>query len=217
MPGAPARDRPPGGGQRRPQQARSRLTRQRLVEAAVSTFEEKGYDETTTAEIARRAGVAVGTVYGYFPDKRAILLEIVNDTVAQVAALILQRLDPQRWRADDLRGSIRELIHTIFTTRRLRPGLQRIVWERYFKDAEVREALEAIETRLMAAVKNLVLHLESIDAGRVRDPDAAAYVIHTSVEWTASRLILGGASEAKVEAAVETTTDMIAGLILRPA
>jgi AcrR family transcriptional regulator len=217
MPGAPGRDRPPGGGQRQPQQARSRRTRQRLVEAAVSSFEERGYDETTTAEIARRAGVAVGTVYGYFPDKRAILLEIVHDTVEQVAEMILERLEPLHWRSGDLRGSIRELIHTIFTTRRLRPGLQRIVWERYFKDAEVREALEAIETRLIGGVKGLVLHLESIGAGRVRDPDSAAYVIHTSVEWTASRLILGGASEAQVEAAVEATTDMIAGLILRPA
>jgi AcrR family transcriptional regulator len=188
-----------------------------LVEAAAASFEERGYDETTTAEIARRAGVAVGTVYGYFPDKRAILLEIVHDTVAQVVEMILERLEPEHWQGDDLRGSIRDLIHTIFTTRRLRPGLQRIVWERYFKDSEVREALEMIEARVMAAVKQLLLHLEAIGAGRVRDPDAAAYVIHTSVEWTASRLILGGESEAVVGAAVETTTDMIAGLILRPA
>ncbi len=213
MTGAPAR-KPPRGGPRRPQQARSRRTRKALVEAAGALFEERGYDETTTAEIARRAGVAVGTVYGYFPDKRAILMEILHDTVAQIADLVLERLEPERWRDADPRRSLRDLIHTLFTTRRLRPGLQRIVWERFFKDDQVREALEAIEAPIFLAVKNLVLHLEEWGVGGVRDPDSAAFVIHTSVEWTASRLMLGGADEAEVEAAVETTTDMIAGLIL---
>jgi AcrR family transcriptional regulator len=221
MTGAPAKRGPPGGAPnsdrgapRRPQQARSRRTRRALVEAAAAVFEERGYDETNTAEIARRAGVAVGTVYGYFPDKRAILLEIVHETVEQMAQMVLQRLDPELWREADLRGSIRDLIHTIFTTRELRPGLQRIVWERFFKDAEVRAALEAIEARILAAIRTLVLVLEEWGVGGVRDPDSAAFVIHTSVEWIGSRLILGGAGDADVVAAVETTTDMIAGLIL---
>lgn len=214
--GARRTENPPRGS-RRPQQARSRRTRQKLVEAAAELFEEHGYDETTTAAIARRARVAVGTVYGYFPDKRAILLEIVHATVEQMAQLVLERLDPALWRHADPRASLRELIHTIFTTRELRPGLQRIVWERFFKDDEVRKALESIESRLRDAVETLLVSLAEWGMGRVRDTESAAYVIHTSVEWTASRLMLGGASDAEVAAAVETTTDMIAGLILGPA
>lgn len=210
--------KPPRGFQgRRPQQARSRRTRQKLVEAAAALFEEHGYDETTTAAIARRARVAVGTLYGYFPDKRALLLEIMRATVEQMAELVLERLDPDLWQEVDPRTSLRSLIHTIFTTRELRPGLQRIVWERFFKDDEVREALESIEARLRDAVKGLLVSLAERGIGGVRDPDSAAFVIHTSVEWTASRLMLGGASDAEVAAAVETTTDMIAGLILGPA
>jgi AcrR family transcriptional regulator len=187
------------------------------VDAAGELFEQHGYDETTTAAIARRARVAVGTVYGYFPDKRAILLEIVHATVEQMAELVLARLDPELWRDADPRESLRSLIHTIFTTRELRPGLQRIVWERFFKDDEVRAALESIESRLREAVCVLLVHLEEWGLGRVRDPESAAFVIHTSVEWTASRLMLGGASDGEVEAAVQTTADMIAALILGPA
>ena len=63
-----------------PQQARSRRTRQRILDAAIESFETLGYDETTTAEIAREAGLAIGSVYDYFRDKRAILLEILRDT-----------------------------------------------------------------------------------------------------------------------------------------
>jgi hypothetical protein len=55
-PRAPALPR----GIRTPQQARSRRTRERILAAAVAAFEAGGYDETTTAAIARRAGIGVG-------------------------------------------------------------------------------------------------------------------------------------------------------------
>jgi AcrR family transcriptional regulator len=185
-----------------------------VVEAAAAAFEERGYDETTTAEIARRARVAVGSVYGYFPDKRAILLEILHETVAQMAAEIVAGLDPARWRDSDPRRAVHDLIRTIFTTRRLRPGVQRILWERFFKDPEVRRAMEAIEVRVQSALEELLAALRASGRARVENPASAAFVIQTSVQWTAARLMLGGAPEAQVDAAVETVSEMISRLIL---
>ena len=213
MPNAPSHGSPEGH-LRTPQQARSRRTRQRILEAAAAAFEERGYDETTTAEIARRARVAVGTLYGWFPDKRAILLEILRETVEQMGEEIVGGLEPERWDAADPRASVRALIEKSFKTRRLRPGVQRILWERFFKDSEVRRAMEAIEDRVRGAIERLLRHLAESGRARVADPATAAFVIHTSVEWTAARLILGGAPEASVDAAVETVTDMIARMIL---
>ena len=217
MAGAPARRSPksPRGSPRTPQQARSRRTRRRLVEAAAAAFEERGYDETTTTEIARRAGVAVGTVYGYFPDKRAILLEILHETVEQMAGEIAAGLDPARWDAGDLRAPLRALIEAVFKTRRLRPGLQRILWERFFKDDEVRAAMEAIEARVQDAIETLLWHLNARGLGFAEDPPMAAFVIQTSVQWTASRMMLGGMPDERVDAAVDTVSEMIARLILR--
>jgi AcrR family transcriptional regulator len=204
----------PRGEPRTPRQARSRRTRQRVLEAAAAAFEERGYDETTTAEIARRARVAVGSVYGYFPDKRAILLEILHETIAQMAEQIVAELDPDRWRDADLRQSVRKLIETIFKTRRLRPGVQRILWERFFKDTEVRRAMEAIEVRVQGAIEELLAALRADGRVQARNPASAAFVIQTSVQWTAARLMLGGASEAEVDAAVDTVSEMISGLML---
>ena len=48
--------------------------RERLVFAAVDLFNEQGYDATTVAEIAARAGVTKSTFFRYFPDKREILV-----------------------------------------------------------------------------------------------------------------------------------------------
>ena len=48
--------------------------RERLVIAAVDLFTEQGYDATTVAEIAERAGVTKSTFFRYFPDKRELLV-----------------------------------------------------------------------------------------------------------------------------------------------
>jgi AcrR family transcriptional regulator len=48
--------------------------RERLVVAAVDLFTEQGYDATTVAQIAQRAGVTRSTFFRYFPDKREILV-----------------------------------------------------------------------------------------------------------------------------------------------
>jgi AcrR family transcriptional regulator len=48
--------------------------RERLVVAAVDLFTEQGYDETTVAQIAERAGVTRSTFFRHFPDKRGLLV-----------------------------------------------------------------------------------------------------------------------------------------------
>jgi AcrR family transcriptional regulator len=48
--------------------------RERLVVAAVDLFTEQGYDATTVAQIAGRAGVTKSTFFRYFPDKRELLV-----------------------------------------------------------------------------------------------------------------------------------------------
>lgn len=57
-----------------PQQARSRETQEALLSAAEHVFAEVGIAQATVHEICERAGVAVGTFYGRFPDKDALLL-----------------------------------------------------------------------------------------------------------------------------------------------
>jgi len=52
------------------------LTRQRLVRAALELFAAQGYHETTTGQIARKAGVAEGTIYKHFQSKQHLLNEL---------------------------------------------------------------------------------------------------------------------------------------------
>jgi len=52
------------------------LTRQRLIRAALELFTTKGYHDTTTAQIAKKAGVAEGTIYRHFLSKQQLLNEL---------------------------------------------------------------------------------------------------------------------------------------------
>jgi AcrR family transcriptional regulator len=203
-----ARAAAPPRGIRTPQQARSRRSRERALAAAVAAFEERGYDETTTAAIAARAGIGVGTLYAYFPDKRALLLEILGGTVEAISEHVVQSLVPERWREGDPRAHIRAVIEAVFGARQISPGIQRILWERFFKDPEFRAAVQRIEHRVLAAIETLLASLAADGRIRALDPHAAAFVIHTSVEWTASRLVLGDGG-MPTELAVDTTTDMV--------
>ncbi|MEM9818239.1 MAG: TetR/AcrR family transcriptional regulator [Cyanobacteria bacterium P01_D01_bin.6] len=57
---------------RQPQQQRSQIRVEQILQAAAEVFWEKGYDVATTHDIAERAQTAVGTLYRFFPNKLAI-------------------------------------------------------------------------------------------------------------------------------------------------
>jgi AcrR family transcriptional regulator len=70
---------------RRPRQSRSRATWDAILEAAAQVLERDGPAGFSTASVAERAGVSIGTVYQYFPDKQAILLAAAEREVSSEA------------------------------------------------------------------------------------------------------------------------------------
>ena len=63
---------------REPKQERSIEKKNKIIQAGYELFSEVGYYGTNTAEIAKRAGVSTGIVYGYFSDKRDILICVLD-------------------------------------------------------------------------------------------------------------------------------------------
>jgi AcrR family transcriptional regulator len=60
-------------------------TRDRILRAARKLFVSKGFDETTTRDIAARAGIAVGTLFNYFPSKEALGMAMVVEALESAA------------------------------------------------------------------------------------------------------------------------------------
>ena len=197
-----------------PQQARSRRTREAILEAAAHCFEEQGFDDTTIALIARRAGIGVGTLYGYFRDKNEIFLELLEATMQEIQELVAFRLDPSHWDGDDPRDIARTLIDAIFHSQTVRPGLQRIMWERYFKDDDFRRPFEAIRERTREAIVRFADALAARGLIRDLDTQSASYVILNAVQWNATQAFLF-ASPDELDARAEETANLIVRYVFR--
>ena len=83
--------------------------RKRIVTAALSLFQTKGFDATTTKAIARKAGIAEGTVFNYFKTKEDIALYFFEQEVDQAMAAV--RENP-RLRKAPLEEKLFTLVHS---------------------------------------------------------------------------------------------------------
>ncbi|MFO0689618.1 MAG: TetR/AcrR family transcriptional regulator [Myxococcota bacterium] len=180
------------------------------MKAAIACFERHGFEETTTSMIAARAGVAVGTVYNYFRDKRALILELLEETQRELAEPVIAGLDPARWRGrTDPREHVRALIDAVFRSQGLRPGIQRILWARYFKDPDFVPPFEAIRARLQTAIEAFLAALD--EQGLCRgdlDRRLAPFVILNAVQWNATQAFLQG-DPRRVTRAARATAELV--------
>jgi AcrR family transcriptional regulator len=71
-----------------PQQSRSVATVEAIYDATIQVLLKKGADRLTTVHVAERAGVSVGTLYQYFPNKQALLFAVLERHMLLVAKAV---------------------------------------------------------------------------------------------------------------------------------
>jgi len=102
------------GGRRRaglrntPVQARANFTVDAIIDAASDILKTQGVDAVTTRKVAARAGVSVGALYQYFPNKEAILIQISNRIMDEESV----DASPELFRLN--RQSLDELLQGLF-------------------------------------------------------------------------------------------------------
>jgi AcrR family transcriptional regulator len=73
---------------KQPKQARSAELVSAILEAAVQVLMKEGAQRFTAARVAEKAGVSVGSLYQYFPNKAAILFRLQNDELRSTSELL---------------------------------------------------------------------------------------------------------------------------------
>ena len=145
----------------RGKQASGLLTQQKMLRAAVKLFLEKGYEGTTTAEIARAAGMTPSSFFRAFPSKEALLLELDKRMFSGQFALAEQHSAAQdpvllyavetaiQLHIAELTESLRELYVTAYTLPSTSAYLYRSTAKRlegifgdYLPDAEAKDFYE---------------------------------------------------------------------------
>ncbi|MBS4211358.1 MULTISPECIES: TetR/AcrR family transcriptional regulator [Neobacillus] len=133
-----------------PKQERAQQKRNALLESGRILFIEKGYEQTTAKEIAARAGVATGTFYRYFSDKRQLLMSLLEDKIDEL-------LPPEpNWTTGNPELLLASLLESHM--KRLNGmGLHRVLPELLHKDSELaevlKEARKKIHSRILTGLK----------------------------------------------------------------
>jgi AcrR family transcriptional regulator len=90
------RRRPEISTRKQPQQARSTELVAAILQAATQVLAREGATRFTTARVAEKAGVSVGSVYQYFPNKAAILFRLQSDEWQQTTQMLSSILEDRR-------------------------------------------------------------------------------------------------------------------------
>lgn len=96
------------GQRKQPKQLRSRLMVETILEAAAQVFSERGFEAATTNQIAERAGISIGSLYQYFPNKDSLILAVQKVHHDQVLSVI--RAAMERSRNLPLRDAIKTIV-----------------------------------------------------------------------------------------------------------
>jgi AcrR family transcriptional regulator len=180
-----------------------------ILEAAIRVLVARGYERTTTIAVAERAGVSVGSLYQYFPNKEALVAALAE----RHSAVLLARVDEALATLDarDPRAAVRALVRIGVEGHRMNPRLHKILAEQVPRVGRLKAAIDtgdALATKVAAWLKS------GRGSFSRRDPDAAAFVVVTVVEALTHRVVIDRpdmitTSQLEVEA-----TDLVTGYLL---
>jgi AcrR family transcriptional regulator len=130
-----------------PSQARSEALVDAIIEAAVRILLRDGYSRLTTKTVAEVAGVSVGSLYQYFPNKQAILAEIIRRRTGDIVAALLKACED----ASTIRAFSEALVTTFLAEKHKKAALS----------AALREPMAQIDGRAIMeeGLHELVCHL----------------------------------------------------------
>jgi len=190
------------------QQARARESYERLLQAALELYAERGFHATQTPDIAERAGMSVGGLYRYFRDKHQIFVELMHrlleqNRLEQDAMLDAWERAFEEGSADPRQGLELVVGWTWDAVRGAPPDLLRTYMAMSYQDetfAALREQYDRYERQAVARMIEKVA-----PRGWISSPLAAAKVLDLAVEALAvwSALHPGAASRGVKEATLE--------------
>jgi AcrR family transcriptional regulator len=108
---------------RTPTQDRASRQVERILDAACADVVERGYDAASTSSIAKRAEIAVGSVYRYFPDKRTLIQAIERRNQHRYTEAVRERLAS----VGDWREAVTVTLETFREMHRTDPGFRAVV------------------------------------------------------------------------------------------
>lgn len=187
-----------------PRQQRSEFTFGAILDAAARLFQEHGYAGTTTNKVAELAGVSIGTLYHYVPDKDALLYALAERHIrhsAEALSAVAQRL---RTEQPPLAETVRHLIGAVAQLHRRQPEMHRLLFDRAPRTAAGVQQLRMLEQMIASEVE---YHLRRLGTGGDA-PALTALLLVQGVEAQIHGAVLDPPPGHTTDDCVETVADL---------
>jgi AcrR family transcriptional regulator len=195
---------------RKPVQRRSRLTVDQILEGAAQVFAQRGYAGATTNHIAERAGVSIGSLYQYFPNKDTILVALHTRHMESGAELLRKMLEEALSEEKAPEHLLRRFVRQIIDTHASEPRLHHVFLHEGPRTPELSKNLHAVEESMAHAVEQVLAEHGGIS--RLHAKHAAYLVVHV-VEKVVHEYVIHPPPEMPVEIFVEELVAMLSGYI----
>jgi AcrR family transcriptional regulator len=194
-----------------PKQARSAATVEAVLEAAAQVFERHGYAAGTTNRIAERAGVSIGSLYQYFPNKDAILVALVHRHLAESLVALEPHLKKLQ-AGENFEEILPGVVDAMVSMHAFAPSLHRVLFEETQLPPTLRAELEELEDQLVdLTAQALAADTHSAPA----DPRLAARIVINTIEALTHRLVLHPPPGVTTEAIAHEITELVRAYLER--
>jgi len=197
---------------RAPVQQRSVEKKGKILDAAYKVFCAKGFYKTTTVEIARRAGVSIGSLYSYFVDKNDLFSVVLDRYDSEFDALRARTVAPVGGKARTPAETVRTILTALLEEHEASRALNREIKMLSFSDPAIAARVERQAEKIQEAVRaNLASRRGEL---RLADLDAAAVVIWKTISGVVDCLVF----EPPVidrQRIIEATVDALSAYVLK--
>jgi len=168
---------PPLSPRKSPRQGRSIATVDAIFEATIQVLLSDGLMRLNTTRVARRAGVSVGTLYQYFPNKEALLFAVLERHLATLAGAIEKACGENPCATEMIAETIvKAYLQAKMAQAEISPALYRIAME-----LDARALIELATRRSARAIETM---LSTTGNGRFADPSLVAQTLTAALYGT---------------------------------
>jgi AcrR family transcriptional regulator len=183
---------------------------EQILEASAHIFAERGYAGSTTNHIAARAGVSIGSLYQYFPNKDAILVALQARHIESTSEVVQRMLDDALTEKAPLESLLRRFVRRVVEMHTSEPGLHHVLLYGGPRTPELSEKLHRIEDSMARAVEPMLAERGGISRRHARH---AAYLVVHVVENLAHEYVVHPPQDMPIEVFVEELVTMLYGYI----
>lgn len=170
---------------RKPLQSRSKTTVDCILAAAAQVLVKEGYAKATTNRVAAVAGVSIGTLYQYFPNKDALIVALVERHRSEMMSMLAETLASAQ--GDNLEQLAQTLISAMLKAHAVDPELHRALVEHLPKENTFQQLLEINVQAEEIICSFLELHQEQL---RTKHLKLASFLVVTTVEAATHTAVL---------------------------